>query len=545
MSASTEKKNRRAELEAGTSKKQTAQLKRDEQKAKERRSIGIMVGVVILILALAVFFLFKDTIIPNAKEASETRAYRSETAVTIGNRSYSPAEINYYYINAYQNAANSYDAAQYGLDTSAGPVGLGSQPYLGQSPEGKNIATWRDYLLDQVFTTLSELQGVLAYAEQNGIALTDEEIAEVDATMSSYQTYASMYGFTDVDKFLAANYGRGVDQKLVRQAELDNALANKAYSAYAESLSFTQAQLDDKYASYNGMYDSVSYAFYTVNAQADEEGSVSDLAKAEAYAEAEAVVTSYKDGGDVEDLYERFNGYIESELGDSATLDENYPLIYLSGDTGSWLMGDRQPGDVTVITEGDSATAVLFLERNSNRYHTVSVRHILIKAEAGEDGSWSDEALAAAKTEAERILNLWKSGEATEESFAKLAKEYSQDTGSASNGGLYENISKGQMVPEFEAFCFEDHQAGDTGIVYGSNGSYAGYHVMFFVGEGDLYCNLLAKQALQEEAISAWTESFHVEAVPGPGLDKVDPVTEPAAAEAPAETAEPAAASDK
>lgn len=37
------------------------------------------------------------------------------------------------------------------------------------------------------------------------------------------------------------------------------------------------------------------------------------------------------------------------------------------------------------------------------------------------------------------------------EEFSKLAIEHSEDPGSASNGGLYANVRRGQMVPEFEA----------------------------------------------------------------------------------------------
>ena len=52
-------------------------------------------------------------------------------------------------------------------------------------------------------------------------------------------------------------------------------------------------------------------------------------------------------------------------------------------------------------------------------------------------------------------------------------------------GGLYASVSRGQMVDEFEAWCFDEARAaGDTGIVYDS--TYDGYHVMYFVGENDL-----------------------------------------------------------
>ncbi|MCY7346607.1 MAG: peptidylprolyl isomerase [Pyrinomonadaceae bacterium] len=51
------------------------------------------------------------------------------------------------------------------------------------------------------------------------------------------------------------------------------------------------------------------------------------------------------------------------------------------------------------------------------------------------------------KVLAEQILSRAKAGE----DFAKLAAEFSQDPGSKDKGGLYEGITKGKMVPEFEA----------------------------------------------------------------------------------------------
>jgi peptidyl-prolyl cis-trans isomerase SurA len=41
------------------------------------------------------------------------------------------------------------------------------------------------------------------------------------------------------------------------------------------------------------------------------------------------------------------------------------------------------------------------------------------------------------------------------ESMASIAKLYSEDPGSAPNGGLYTGIVRGQMVPEFEAVAFK------------------------------------------------------------------------------------------
>ena len=136
---------------------------------------------------------------------------------------------------------------------------------------------------------------------------------------------------------------------------------------------------------------------------------------------------------------------------------------------------------------------------------TISIRHILIMAEQDENGEWSDEAKEAAKVRAEEILQEWTAGDATEESFAALAEKYSEDPGSSSNGGLYSNVSKGQMVEEFDAFCFdENRQPGDTGIVYGSNGGYAGYHVMYFVATEKPEDNEEARESIAMAHTGEW-----------------------------------------
>ena len=98
----------------------------------------------------------------------------------------------------------------------------------------------------------------------------------------------------------------------------------------------------------------------------------------------------------------------------------------------------------------------------------------LIKAEKSADGTRHRRGQGRSQGRAPReILAEFNSGDKTEDSFAELANKYSEDEGSNTNGGLYENIAKGQMVQEFNDFCFADHKAGDTGIVYGESSSYA------------------------------------------------------------------------
>ena len=176
-----------------------------------------------------------------------------------------------------------------------------------------------------------------------------------------------------------------------------------------------------------------------------------------------------------------------------------------------WITdAQRAFGDITVIpnSAGTGYNVVVFGSHDDNHYPTVSVRHILIKAAEDENGAFSDEALAAAEAKAQEILEQWKAGEATEESFAALAEEYSEDGGSNTNGGLYENIYKGQMVEAFDEFCFAGHKHGDTTVVTATTGGYAGAHVIYYVGEGELYSNYIARQDKLEADTSAWYESL-------------------------------------
>jgi len=102
---------------------------------------------------------------------------------------------------------------------------------------------------------------------------------------------------------------------------------------------------------------------------------------------------------------------------------------------------------------------------------SVDARHILVM--------FSDEYTEEESLElAEAILAEWKAGEATEDSFAILAGERTDDGGSAHTGGLYSNISPGMMVLEFDAWIFDpSREFGDTDIVE----TQFGFHIMFFV----------------------------------------------------------------
>ena len=83
---------------------------------------------------------------------------------------------------------------------------------------------------------------------------------------------------------------------------------------------------------------------------------------------------------------------------------------------------------------------------NDNIYGDIEARHILISPNTKDDMSddEKEEAEKKAKKEAEDIIKKLDDGE----DFAKLAKEYSDDEGTASNGGKL-TVTYGSVVDEF------------------------------------------------------------------------------------------------
>jgi peptidyl-prolyl cis-trans isomerase C len=96
----------------------------------------------------------------------------------------------------------------------------------------------------------------------------------------------------------------------------------------------------------------------------------------------------------------------------------------------------------------------------------VKASHILIRVEAGAD----DATRAAAKEKAAGLRKRCADGE----DFAALATEFSEDPGSAKNGGDLGFFAKEQMVPPFAEAAF----ALETGAVSEVVETRFGYHVI-------------------------------------------------------------------
>lgn len=234
MSASTDKKLRKEAREAGTDKKsqKAAEEAKKQKKTKRNYTIAIIAAIVFIV---AVIFL------------NTSFLYNNTTAVKIGDTEYSPAKVNYMYGYQYTNFVQQYGqyASLFGLDTTYGLSGLGSQE-CGMAEDG---GTWRDYFLNQAVNNLTQVQALCAYAEENGISLSEEDIESINTSYASLDEIARSYGYGNGNKFLAANYGKGVTADLAMEMEQMIQTANLVYQQkYSEVYDKVSAEFPEETA---------------------------------------------------------------------------------------------------------------------------------------------------------------------------------------------------------------------------------------------------------------------------------------------------------
>jgi peptidyl-prolyl cis-trans isomerase D len=124
----------------------------------------------------------------------------------------------------------------------------------------------------------------------------------------------------------------------------------------------------------------------------------------------------------------------------------------------------------------------------------VKLSHILIKTPApGPDGKVDDKAVEAARVKAEDVLKQVKAGG----KFDELAKKYSDDPGSAKQGGELGWIGRGRTVPEFEKAAFS-LPAGQISDLVKSN---YGFHIIRVEEKQDAHVKTLDEVKAQIEPL--------------------------------------------
>ncbi len=539
MSASSKKQLRKEQNLAELTEKQLQEKK--EAKKLKIYTISFVV-VIALVICIGAGLLIRNTVVNSG-------IMQKTAAVKIGDHKLSAAELNYFYVDYIQETYNywyerygdmtdTYLTWFYGLNTAQA---LNTQYY---DEEGQ--VTWAEFFANQAVNDAVAIYAVYDEAVANGFTLSEEDLASIDSNLQISELYAQMYGYTDMAAYLKAVYGPGSSVKSYREYVELTTLADNYYNHYSSSLSYT----GDDYRTYETEhyddFNSYTYSYFYVDADdfltggtEGEDGTItySDEETAASVESAQAAAEALVNSGAASSAIlkeliastDPFTEVVDSEF--YSKEDILYTSVegisnVAAEDIQAWLSEDaRQSGDITMFTDARTTTAedgtestttygyfVMILDSiDNNTMELVNVRHILVEYEGGTEDEagntvYSDEEIAAALAQAEALLETYNTGAKTEESFAELATENTDDTGSSSNGGLYEGVYPGQMVTNFNDWCFdESRQSGDVGIVE----TEYGYHVMYFVGTtGETFRDYMIDNTLRNNDVGEWYENL-------------------------------------
>lgn len=466
----------------------------------------IITAVIAIIVVIALLFAYVATgFVRKGMAATLGWPQKTFTAYTLTDADGEKHDIkvntyNYYfalYYNNLQSTVSSYK--QYGIDLDEANMNVDFDKKLSEQTrtEDGKTTTWLEYVQEQVEDSIKDTYASYykAVKENKGKdpEITDDQKKEIKDALKNYKESAHKYGYT-VSGYIEAAMGHGVTKDVfVREATISYIAENydSDHKNDSDSKTYTDKELNAYKKKNESKLQSVDIKMFECDSEDDAKAFKKAL---KADGSNFAALASKYSSDDFDKKANKnsqettYNDMTRSTMEglsvaiSTADDDKKYPGL-------DWLYSsDRKAGDV----RQDSTTVVYVVKPvYMSDAKTVNVRHILIAPESSkssDDSSSSksakdctDKEWAAAEKKAKSILAKYNSGDKTSKSFAKLAKSNSSD-GNASDGGLYENIIPNQMVPTFNAWCFDSsRKAGDVGIVK----TEYGYHIMYFEGKND------------------------------------------------------------
>ena len=466
-----------------------------EQEKKEKQQT-IIIAVCIALVAILMI-----SVITYNKVSDSGYFLRREVAAESENYTVDGAMMTYFFYTNYQQYSSL--ASYLGVDTSKS---------LKSQASAFSSGTWFDYFMGNTRTYVNEVLALCEAAKANNVTLDEADEASVEESLDMLRAAAKARGYT-VSQYLVTSFGANIKEKDVRHCLELTALASKYANEYNDSLSYTLQDCEAYYSENQDSFDGVDVMTYTVSRadfmETDEDGNVtgdSDAAQASAkeYADKLAAAAS------ADEFKSVVKDYIVNVLGEEEEhADEHVNELLVEhalktdsavSDVADWAFS-ASAGETTTYTEDETVYVVYYLVAEAYRDETPTrnVRHILFATDSYES---EEEAKAAA----EAAYAEWEAAGFTEDKFVSLCEQYSNDTGSNTVGGLYEEVKPGDMVTEFNDWTFDSARAaGDHDLIETSYG----WHIMSYVGESDVTVwQANAESALASDAYTALVDEY-------------------------------------
>lgn len=471
------------------------------------------------VIAVVATFGVRYYTVPNGKEGKYMNP--ASVVATVDGQKISIGMYDYYYasIVSYYEQYASY--GYYSLDTTKDY----SKQYT--TDDDGNKISWQKFFETEALKEVEQITTYYSKALEEGVTLTSTQKKTIEKQISTLKDSASQNDVS-LDQYIKANFGTYCSEDTIRIMLEQYYLSANYKGKFKCETKVTDNDVDKYYNDHKNDYKKIE--FYYIASPYD---ATDDNSKNESIKTAEKIMAKMKDKKSVIALVpEVYSSYIDSQVKSSMEQDstltekkareeavksyESNVVTTVSGSDSpfddkmnTWLFSDDTKVGSKKYYIDENAKYIYIVLKTSKASveedETYTVRHILVAPESGSNSSsstsekteYTDEQWAAAKKKADSILAKFNKTDKSEYEFAKLAEQYSTDSASTSSGsndsfgGLYESVTLGQMVPDFEKWSIDDSRKyGDTGIVK----SDYGYHIMFFINDCPEYQSKIIAQ---------------------------------------------------
>ena len=487
-----------------------------EIKEKKKKRIRTVTVLVVLVLVSAIAITINSSFIR-----------RTLPVVRIDGRGFTTAEFEYFF-NAEYNDYVEYLSQFQGME---GFLPDPSRPLSGQIYDSQTGETWADFVMSMALANMTEATAMYHTAKAAGFQLSQEQRDDIDDELEMVAFQAMISRFPSSDALLQRMFGNSMNERVYRNI-LEFLFTARFFSEHIrESFVYSSDSITSYYMENRDELDVFNFRLIEINIDTsgddflgeDDDDTVLINTPEAAREKALQIAAGIINEAD-------FLEAAREEEGEY--FDPDASLLRMQGawiddeDVSEWLTDDsRSYGDVTVIDVEYGSLVVFFISRDENNYRTTGFRQILLSREdvLPEDfmlGNIDPEYLEALEN-AEIFLNdranevyaLFEAAGKSEQALLDLMDEYTDD---GSEGGIYTDIAlipyqtayiqTMRVVKEIEDWLFdESRQVGDTELILTEA---FGYHLVYFVGTGDVFSTMMAEDRMRTRDHTEWIEGL-------------------------------------
>ena len=457
--AETEKVMTKYDLKMQRRKEEAAKAKKEELK-------GLIIGIV-LVAALAAFVL-----------SFPIRSYLAVNGqyIKVGGEKVTRVEFDM----QYNITKNSY-IEQMGQYLSM--FGMTDMSTIENQAYSDNM-TFGDYFAQMAAEGMREQRGLYAKAKEAGF--THDTAAQMDEMKAALEEAAKEQGVT-LDAYVQSIYGSLATWNRVKPYLEKSLYVSAYYSKVMEDNMPAEEEIQAEYEANTANYDTVDYHMTIIEAELPTTAPDGTVEKDEEGNEIPYEPTEEEIAAAMEAAYEKA---LEAEktVAKDGTEYTGMRLSSLSSYIKDFMADEsRKAGDTTIVEIS-----------SSNRYWAVSFDDRY----RDENPTYDFRMISSYSNDAQTILDEWKAGDATEESFLDLAVKY-DEVGAAANGGYYSGMRATSVNAEIGEWLTAGRAEGDTLAVTTEDGT---AYVVYYLAEGEPTWKLDATSVLLNADMSAFME---------------------------------------